>query len=127
MSENNIQSSASIDPSDRFAEPFSNEAFERLPSALQEEYKALNAKARELNNKYHLAKGLEAKRVYERHYNKILDEIYAFEQIHPLRIKLTDLRDEIFIDSNGRRYIVSAEMQEQIKIEMERRLKNEKV
>lgn len=75
-----------IDPANRFAEPFSNELFSALPKAKQAQYQSLQKQARLLYNKYHQAKGIEAKRAYEKQYNAMLDKIYDFEQKYPVRV-----------------------------------------
>lgn len=72
-----------IDPANRFAEPFSNELFSALPKVKQ---------AGLLYNKYHQAKGIEAKIAYEKQYNAMLDKIYDFEQKYPVRVSSTQVQ-----------------------------------
>ncbi|WP_300705920.1 MULTISPECIES: hypothetical protein, partial [Helicobacter] len=81
-----------IDPANRFAEPFSNELFSALPKAKQAQYQSLQKQARLLYNKYHQAKGIEAKRAYEKQHNAMLDKIYDFEQKYPVRVSSTQVQ-----------------------------------
>lgn len=81
-----------IDPANRFAEPFSNEQFSALPKAKQAQYQSLQKQAGVLYNKYHQAKGIEAKRAYEKQYNAMLDKIYDFEQKYPVRVSSTQVQ-----------------------------------
>ncbi|MBD5165218.1 DEAD/DEAH box helicase family protein [Helicobacter sp.] len=81
-----------IDQANRFAEPFSNEQFSALPKAKQAQYQSLQKQAGVLYNKYHQAKGVEAKRVYEKQYNAMLDKIYNFEQKYPVRVSSTQVQ-----------------------------------
>lgn len=81
-----------IDPADRFAEPFSNELFNALPKEIQKQYQSLQKQAGLLNHKYHQAKGIKAKRVYEKQYNAMLDKIYDFEQKYPVRVPSTQMQ-----------------------------------
>lgn len=81
-----------IDPANRFAEPFSNELFSALPKAKQAQYQSLQKQAGLLYDKYHQAKGIEAKRAYEKQYNAMLDKIYDFEQKYPVRVPSTQVQ-----------------------------------
>lgn len=75
----------SIDKANRFAEPFSNELFNALPKEIQAQYQSLQKQAREFNLKFQQAKDFDTKMAYRKQYNDILDEIYNFEQIYPVR------------------------------------------
>lgn len=81
-----------IDPANRFAESFSNELFSALPKAKQAQYQSLQKQAGVLYNKYHQAKGIEAKRAYEKQHNAMLDKIYDFEQKYPVRVPSTQVQ-----------------------------------
>lgn len=81
-----------IDPANRFAEPFSNEQFSALPKAKQAQYQSLQKQVGVLYNKYHQAKDMKAKRVYEKQYNAMLDKIYNFEQKYPVRASSTQVQ-----------------------------------
>ena len=81
-----------IDPANRFAEPFSNEQFSALPKTKQAQYQSLQKQVGVLYNKYHQAKDIKAKRVYEKQYNAMLDKIYNFEQKYPVRASSTQMQ-----------------------------------